>query len=146
MCFEYKLLRDSIVPGCTLALHRAQADNPGFGTRCRWQTMVRKVVVSFGAERGYSFEVGDKDLLVLTAEDAREWLAEGFGEAGCEPSNPMGKVLAADLLLGVARAAGEARFADASPWRAHYGAAALRLREANELLVDVAAYEVRVLA
>lgn len=108
--------------------------------------MVRKVVVSFGAEREYALEVGERELAALSVEDAREWLAEGFDEAGCEPSNPMGKVLAADLLLGVARAAGESGFTQPAPWRTRYAAAALRLREARELVVDVAAYEVRVVA
>lgn len=106
---------------------------------------MRKVVVSFGGQREYALEVGELDLAALSEEDARAWLAEGFDEAGCEPSNPMGKVLPADLLLGVARAAGEGRFMQATPWRTRYAAAALRLRDARELVVDAAAYEVRVL-
>lgn len=107
---------------------------------------MRKVVVSFGGQREYALEVGELDLAELSEEDARAWLADGFDEAGCEPSNPMGKVLPADLLLGVARAAGEGRFMQATPWRTRYAAAALRLRDARELVVDAAAYEVRVLA
>jgi hypothetical protein len=103
------------------------------------------VMVSFGVQREYALEVAERDLAGLSAEDARAWLADGFDEAGCEPSNPMGKVLAADLLLGVARAAGEERFMQASPWRTRYAAAALKLRDARELVVDAAAYEVRVL-
>lgn len=104
---------------------------------------MRRVVVTFGGQRDYVLEVDQRDLDALSAEDARAWLAEGFDAAGCVPSNPMGKVLAADLLLGVAHAAGESRFAQATPWRARYAAAALRMRDVPELVVDVSAYAVR---
>lgn len=108
--------------------------------------MVRKVVVSFGDGQRFELQVGEKDLAVLSQDDARAWLADGFEAAGCEPSNPMGKLLSGDLLLGVARAAGAEAFAKASPWRTRYAVAALQVREAATLFVDVAAYEVRELA
>lgn len=146
MFIEYKLLRVATVAGCTLDPLRMPADNQPFASGRRCEAIVRRVVVSFGGQREYALEVDQGDLDAISLEDARAWLAEGFDAAGCEPSNPMGKVLAVDLLLGVARAAGESRFAQPSSWRTRYAAAALRLREEPELMVDLAAYEVRALS
>lgn len=107
--------------------------------------MNRRVVVSFAGGRSRVLEVPDAAFEALNEDDARTWLAERFAEYGCEPPNPMGKVLSADLMLGVARAAGEAAFADDSPWRMRYAASVLRLRGVGALEVDLAAYAVRVL-
>lgn len=107
---------------------------------------MRKLVVSFGEGREYVLTVAEREFAAMSAGEARQWLGRQFEEAGCEPSNPMGKLLPADLLLGVAAAAGETGFAQAGPWRDRYAAAALRLRETAALEVDVAAYAVRALS
>lgn len=107
---------------------------------------MRKLVVSFGEGRQYALTVAEPEFAATSADDARAWLGKQFEESGCEPSNPMGKLLPADLLLGVAAAAGETAFAQAGPWRDRYAACALRLRESEVLEVDVAAYAVRSLS
>ena len=56
----------------------------------------------------------------MTAEAARAWLDQQFTELECEPLRPTGKVLNADKVLIVARAAGPARFADAQ-WSLQFG-------------------------
>lgn len=108
--------------------------------------MNRRVVVSFAGGRSRVLQVPDTAFDALDEDDARSWLADRFAEYGCEPPNPMGKVLAADLMLGVARAAGEAAFADDSPWRMRYAASVLRMRGVEALEVDLAGYAVRVLS
>jgi hypothetical protein len=105
--------------------------------------MIRKLVVSFGEGREYALTVAEPEFAASSAGEARAWLGKQFEEAGCEPSNPMGKLLPADLLLGVAAAAGEAAFAEESLWRDRYAACALLLRESEMLEVNVAAYTVR---
>lgn len=107
---------------------------------------MRKLVVSFGEGREYVLTVAEPEFAASSAGEARAWLGKQFEEAGCEPSNPMGKLLPADLLLGVAGAAGEAAFAQAGPWRDRYAVSALHLRESGALEVDVAAYTVRTLS
>lgn len=106
--------------------------------------MTGRVVVNFGGGSEYTLEVGSDALAAIQADEARAWMADQFDDFGCEPPNPMGKLLLADLLLGVARAAGPARFAADSSWCSRYAAAALCLRGAQALRVDVAAYELRV--
>lgn len=104
--------------------------------------MQGRVRVRLGDGQEHVVQVGAQALAATDAEGARLWLLEQFAEAGCEPSNPMGKVLAADLLLGVA-ASGVQRLQADPAWAARYAASALRLRGADEVLVDLAAYAVR---
>lgn len=104
--------------------------------------MSRKVIVLFD-EEVRTFSVDEAVLEDLSIEKARAWLLDVFDVLGCVPTNPMGKLLAVDLILGIARAAGVARF-DAEPeWASRFASAALRLREASVLEVDVVAYELR---
>lgn len=110
--------------------------------------MNRRVVVFFDAGRSYRLDVADEAWAELSEEDAREcargWLMDEFEALGCEPPNPMGKLLLPDLVLGVARAAGEPRFAGGpSPWTQRYAAAVLCLRGAEMVEVDVAEYLLR---
>ena len=101
---------------------------------------MRRVIVSFGdgAQRG--FDVAQAG---LDADEARAWLIEAFDALGCEPTNPMGKLLAVDLILGVARAAGVAGL-DADPqWAQRYADAVAALRGGATVRVDVEAFMVR---
>lgn len=107
--------------------------------------MNRRVVVSFGAGRSHVVDVSGESFALVEEDDARAWLTEHFAEFGCEPPNPMGKLLTTDLVLGVARGAGEERFAEASPWRTQFAASVLRLRAQNAVAVDVAEHQVRAL-
>jgi hypothetical protein len=59
----------------------------------------------------------------MTPEAGRAWLDRQFTELECEPLRPTGKVLNADKVLVVARAAGPSRFADAD-WAQQFGRSA----------------------
>jgi hypothetical protein len=79
------------------------------------------VIVSFAKDREYVFKSDSHDaLLPSRQEDARRWLENAFSEMNCEITRPTGKVLIIDKLLAVARAAGEARFAEGGEWARQY--------------------------
>lgn len=105
--------------------------------------MVQRIIVSFGGGRSCTLEAATGDIGGFGEDEARAWLADAFDALGCEPSNPMGKVLVVDLVLGVARAAGEQGFAARPDWAKQYAAAVARLRNGPAMEVDVAAWVVR---
>ena len=72
--------------------------------------MAYTVVVAFGGTQEYTFELHDAEVLAMSREQARAWLAQEFEALECTPSNPMGKVLALDMILNVAKYGGESRF------------------------------------
>lgn len=72
----------------------------------------------------------------MPPEAARAWLDEQFTEMGCEPLRPTGKVLTADKVFVVARAAGPSRFADAQ-WAREFGRAASGALGKPVVTVDV---------
>ena len=59
----------------------------------------------------------------MSNDDARQWLDGQFTAMECEPLRASGKLLTADKVLVVARAAGAKLFADAQ-WGAHFASAA----------------------
>ena len=74
--------------------------------------MASIVWVKFAEDKRYEFELHDRDFSGETPESARRWLEEQFVRMGCEPTNPTGKTLLIDKILGVVRALGEKTFAD----------------------------------
>lgn len=77
-----------------------------------------------------SLVIDDRQTLILdageaasTAEAARAWLDAQFVALECEPLRASGKVLLADKVLAVARAAGPERWSDAT-WSRAFAAAA----------------------
>lgn len=87
-----------------------------------------QVIVVFGKDKEYEFKMSDADLAGRSPEEARRWFDKEFTDLECEPSNPVGKVLIIDKILGVARGGGESRFAAGKDWAhdfARYAALAL---------------------
>lgn len=102
--------------------------------------MAQRVRVTFGS--GETFEFVPDNVAALAEEDARAWLAEAFDAYDCVPSNPMGKVVLVDMIVGVARAAGATHFAAGGEWPQAYARAVARLRDGEAICVDVAAFSV----
>jgi hypothetical protein len=100
--------------------------------------MERRVIVSFEDGQVRALPVSAGECEALGADDARAWLLDAFDELGCEPINPMGKLLTVDLILGVARAAGAQRVDSDPQWANRFAVAASCLRSAPALHVDVA--------
>ncbi|MFN3884760.1 MAG: hypothetical protein ACK4Q4_08385 [Rhodocyclaceae bacterium] len=74
----------------------------------------------------------------LPREVANRWLESQWAELECEPSHPMGKVLMLDRILGIAKYAGEKRFAQPDGWSQRYADAVASVLERPVVRVDVA--------
>lgn len=72
----------------------------------------------------------------MTGEAAQAWLDGQFLALGCEPLRPTGKVLRADKVLVVAKAAGVSRFEDAA-WAQQFARAAAASLGKSVVNVDV---------
>jgi hypothetical protein len=71
-------------------------------------------------------------------EEANRWLDEQWEELECEPSNPMGKVLVLDKILGIARYGGEKRFDPPGDWARRYADAVATVLGRPVVRVDIA--------
>lgn len=74
----------------------------------------------------------------LSREDANRWLDAQWEALECEPTNPMGKVLVLDRILGIAHYAGEKRFASPSEWTQQYANAVAAVLDRPSVRVDIA--------
>jgi len=96
------------------------------------------VIVSFARDRNYEFRIPAGDKNPLTVEDAQLWLAQQFEEFGCAPRSMVGKVLAVDKVLELAREAGEKRFAEGGAWAERYARTVVAALNRETVRVDVA--------
>lgn len=92
------------------------------------------VVVVFGRSRDYEIIAHAS----ASREEANRWLDAEWEALECEPSNPMGKVLVLDRILGIAHYAGEKRFATPSPWTQQYADAVATVMGRPAVRIDVA--------
>jgi hypothetical protein len=67
--------------------------------------------------------VTDDEIARFDHDSAHHWLGREFEEAGCVPSNPMGKLLAADKIITLAKSRTRTVFESDSPWVRNYLAA-----------------------
>lgn len=74
----------------------------------------------------------------MSRDEAGQWLNAQWEELECETTNPMGKVLVLDKILGIAKYAGEKRFAEANEWAKHYANAVAAVLQRPAVRVDVA--------
>ena len=74
-------------------------------------------------------EVTDAEIARYTHDTAHRWLGREFEEAGCVPSNPMGKLLAADKIVSLAKSRTRAVFESDSAWVRDYFAATAAVLE-----------------
>lgn len=70
-------------------------------------------------------------------EEATRWLDAQWEELECEPTNPMGKVLILDKILGIARYGGEKRFEQPGDWTKRYADAVATVLARPVVRVDV---------
>ncbi len=74
----------------------------------------------------------------MSREDANQWLNAQWEELECESTNPMGKVLVLDKLLGIAEYGGEKRFAQKGEWAQQYANAAGAVMGRPAVRIDIA--------
>jgi len=92
------------------------------------------VVVVFDRSRDYELIAHAG----TSREEANRWLNDQWEALECEPTNPMGKVLVLDRILGIAHYAGEKRFATQSEWTRQYADAVATVMGRPAVRIDVA--------
>ena len=95
------------------------------------------VIVSFARDREYELRITAGDKPLPTEPEGELWLSQQFEEFGCTPRSMVGKVLALDKVLEVARAAGEKHFAGDIAWAERYARAVLATLKREVVRVDV---------
>jgi hypothetical protein len=100
---------------------------------------LRHVVVHFGEGRQFELKVASEP---PGRDQARDWFDREFVALECDVASPIGKVLAADRVLGVARYSGENRFRSDPAWAQTYATNAVALLDAEYIRVDVPAYSI----
>ena len=95
------------------------------------------VIVSFAPGREYELRITAGDKPLPTEQEGELWLSQQFEEFGCTPRSMVGKVLALDKVLEVARAAGEKHFAGDIAWAERYARAVLATLKREVVRVDV---------
>ena len=96
------------------------------------------VIVAFARSREYELRITAGDKPLPAAKEGELWLSQQFEEFGCVPRSLVGKVLAFDKVLEVARAAGEKRFGGDIAWAEQYARAVLATLNRESVRVDVA--------
>lgn len=99
--------------------------------------MTTTVTIAFARDRDYEFKLHEGDPLP-TREAAQQWLERQWLELECESDNPVGKILALDRILSIARYGGEKRFAENGQWAKDYVKAVAVTLGRNAVRVDVA--------
>ena len=82
--------------------------------------MACEIIFVLAAGDRYEFQLSDADLSGCDKRTADDWLGREFAAAGCEPSNPMGKLILPDKLLQLARTIPAKTLAQPTPWLKDY--------------------------
>ncbi len=101
--------------------------------------MHSEVTVTLSPEQEFRADL--RGVEPMAHEAARRWLDEQFTTLDCEPLRLTGKVLLADKLLTVARAAGAARLGDAD-WLQAFARAATGVMARPVIRINVPAMTV----
>ncbi len=100
--------------------------------------MSSQVVVVFSRGSEYEFAVPDAQIAALGHDEAHRWLDQQWLDLDCVTTNPVGKVLLLDKILGIARNGGEKHFASADEWARRFACAVATLLDRRAIRVDVA--------
>jgi hypothetical protein len=99
--------------------------------------MACHITVVFADGERLEFEVADADIARFTHASAHDWLGREFEEAGCVPSNPVGKLLAADKIITLAKSRSQLTFENATPWVHEYLAATAAVLDRPMVTIDL---------
>lgn len=97
-----------------------------------------QVLVTFGPDDEFEYRFDARAVSAQTVAEARRWFDREFVELECDLASPVGKVLAADRLLGVAKYSGAQRFRGDHSWARTYALNAAVLVGREVVRVDVA--------
>jgi hypothetical protein len=95
------------------------------------------VLVKLGKGKDYEIKLHERDLSGSTPQTARRWFEQQFIEMGCTPTNPTGKTLLVDLIVGVAKAMGDKPFAQDEPLAREFARNAIAVLQRHAISIDV---------
>ena len=99
--------------------------------------MEQTLLVKLGKAKDYEFRLHEGDLAGASPQTARRWFEERFVEMECVPTNPTGKTLLVDLILGVARAMGDRPFAQGESSAREFAKNALVVLQRPAITIDL---------
>jgi hypothetical protein len=99
--------------------------------------MEYSIVVKLGKGKDYELKLHERDLAGATPQSARRWFERQFADMGCEPTNPTGKTLLVDLIVGVARAIGDKPFARGESLAQDFARNAITVLQRRAIAIDV---------
>lgn len=105
--------------------------------------MEYSILVKLGAGKDYELRLQDRDLAGATPQSARRWFEQQFADMGCTPTNPTGKTLLVDLIVGVARAMGDKPFAQGEDLAREFARNAVAALQRRAVSIDVESLSVR---
>jgi hypothetical protein len=97
-----------------------------------------RIIILFSDGQELETLVTDAEIAKFTHDSAHQWLGREFEEAGCVPSNPMGKLLAADKIVTLAKSRTRAVFESGSPWVRDYLAATAAALDRSVVTINLA--------
>ncbi len=95
------------------------------------------ITLVFANNERLEFDVADSELARFNHESGSEWLSREFEEAGCVPSNPVGKLLAADKIITLAKSRSQRVFEQATPWVGDFLAASAAVLNRPLITIDL---------
>lgn len=93
--------------------------------------------VFFGPGKDYEYRVHESEIAGVPRDESEQWMEQEYVNLGCEPTNPVGKVLLTDRLLGVARAMGANPFANRNDWAKSFARHAVNLAGRSNVTINV---------
>lgn len=96
-----------------------------------------QVIVTFGPDDEFEYRLSTQAIADRAVADARGWFDREFTALECDVASPVGKVLAADRLLGVAKYSGVQRFRGDTAWARDYALNAAALVGRDVIRIDV---------
>jgi hypothetical protein len=102
--------------------------------------MTCHVSVLFAEGQRIDYEVQDAEISRFSHEEAKDWLGREFEAAGCVPSNPVGKLLLADRIIGLANVQPKRNFDPPSPWMKDYLAATAAALNCPVVTIDLGSH------
>lgn len=97
-----------------------------------------RITILFNDGYELEAEVSDAEIARFNHASAHQWLGREFDEAGCVPSNPMGKLLAADKIVTLAKSRTRAVFESDSAWVRDYFAATAAALDKSLITINLA--------
>lgn len=79
----------------------------------------------------------ESEIAGVPREESMRWMEQEYANLGCEPTNPVGKVLLSDRLLCVARATGADPFAGQTEWARAFARHAVNLMGRSNVTISV---------